>query len=143
MSIAETPDATPEPDVTDVLNGAANYIATHGLHKGEFFNEPGAEVCTLGAIALIVTTPGGFCDPDTVVDEPAAVAFLEYLDQAVPGLIMTRTYSHSPNAGIENGEADSVVDLVQTVGGWNDAPERTAEQVIDTLRSAARWAGAR
>jgi hypothetical protein len=145
MSIADQPDAAPEPDVTDVLNAAADHITRHGLHKGEFFS-PTDDLCAcvLGTIAIVTTLANEDRDADTVDCEPAAVAFLEYLAVTAPHLVLKL---HGGAAITTTGDdvffTAAGVNLIETVGAWNDAPERTAEQVVDTLRSAAQWAGAR
>lgn len=148
MSIADQPDAAPEPDVTNVLNGAATYIAVNGLHKGEFFDEDYTAACALGAIALSdAEYRNGICQTETVAGEPATRALLSYLiDQPQTAAHIGPYIRFTAEAiGVEDGIwlEDRLVNPIETIGGWNDAPERTAEQVVETLRSAARWAGAR
>lgn len=136
-SIAHDTDTALNQRVAEQLNTAAEHIERHGLHKVDFYGLAGPDgcACVLGAIANACG-----CDAECVDYQPAAIAFLEYLVLNVPGLALIY-HPGFPDDGADMALALAGVNLIETVGGWNDAPERTAEQVAATLRAAARWAG--
>lgn len=141
MSIADQPDTTA---VTDDLNGAAGHIERHGWAQGDYFGPDDQSACALGGIAIATkwATDGSRWDADTLAEEPATQALLEYLTETRPDELVVK-YRGEIDADDDplNPIGEREVDVVRTIGTWNDAPERTAEQVIETLRSAARWAG--
>lgn len=99
-----------------VLEGAAGYVERYGLHKGWLRQTDGrgnyiedGPVCANGAIGLAVT--GDIIQVGSLAFEAADVL--------------------AAHLGLEGGDGWRAVAI------WNDAPERTAEDVITALRAAA------
>jgi hypothetical protein len=95
-------------DVADVLNAAADYIATHGLAKEGFGSDDGPR-CLLGAMSTAWQAsdmPDSGTNPGCALWGVAAGAVSQAIGH--PG-----------------------------IAKWNDAPERTADEVITALLEAA------
>jgi hypothetical protein len=106
-------------ETADILDEAASVIERNGLHKGSFCNDgPGAKTkiprdwacCPYGAINIAANGERPWQASDG--GEAAYKALVKHL-------------------GISDGHGDTVAD-------WSDHPDRTAEQVITALRSAAQ-----
>ena len=95
--------------VEQVLRLAAEYIEVHGHHKGWFAAPQGRGACAVGAIRVIVTG-------HRAVAHPLADAAVKVLSAMLP---------------------DCMVDVVENVAEWNDAPATTAVEVARVLRAAA------
>lgn len=108
-------------ETADILDRAAEVIERNGWHQGDYFNrdQEGAginpadcAVCTRGAINIVATGGNPVNDYDV-----NGVAAAEALD-----LFLWDTFEAEGRYGI---------------APWNDAPERTAAEVIAVLREAA------
>lgn len=115
-------------EIADVLDRAAVDITEHGLHKGAYVEMDDAKditvdapCCAAGAINRVVN---GHPLRDFHGDDCLAVkeALLEYL-----GVDLVD----------EDDQHLSFEDYDDRIAKWNDEPERTAEQVVDTFRAAA------
>lgn len=95
--------------VRQVLELAAAYIEVHGHHKGDFGSEEDRSACAVGAIRAVVTG-------HRAEWHPLADAAVKALSRQLP---------------------DRLVDVVENVAEWNDAPATTAVEVARTLRAAA------
>lgn len=104
---------------SEILLDAARLIETNGLNKGTFFDMAAFEsgeipsradcaMCAYGAINTAVTG-----DPDDCYGEDS--------DEAAGAL--------ADRLGIPNSIGD--------IGEWNDAPDRTAGEVVAELRACA------
>lgn len=98
-------------EVGQVLLKAAQLIERHGLAKETRLSTEGA-FCLHGAISMAAC---GDPDQDSIIDGLASMAFVEYLAR--------NDIYKSPT---RNGAAF-----------WNNAPERTASEVISALTSCA------
>ncbi len=107
--------------VIDILLGAADLLQDHGHCKGELSNDQG-EHCAVGAIAKI--------DTDR---RPSEVCLL-FTDEAVAAVSAVGNHLH-PGPSPVHEDRDTF--LWQRVVDWNNAPERTAEEVIETFREVA------
>jgi hypothetical protein len=113
-------------DIADVLEKAADDIATNGLAKRELENEIGQH-CAIGAIAQAlgavfyqgeIDLDGSF-DPASI--DAAATALLPQLP--APPLSFDYVYG--------GGDWNCVVN-------WNNHPDRTADEVVEAMRQAAK-----
>lgn len=95
--------------IEQVLRLAAEYIEVHGHNKGWFAAPRGRSACAVGAIRAVVTG-------HRTVAHPLATAAVKVLSRQLP---------------------DRLVDVVENVAEWNDAPATTAVEVARTLRAAA------
>lgn len=108
-------------DLEDVLRQAAEVLEVNGWFRGDFYDTdwPGssyeAPVCALGAIRVAAGEPPAF---DNVVAKDAAAWLAEHVD---------------PTAV----DCTDVAAVAGLVGFWNDAPERTVDEVLTALREAA------
>jgi hypothetical protein len=105
-----------------VLEEAANIIRRNGFHKGSMFRvlagTRAAEcpVCTWGALAIAACgTPELPTNREVRQVLPVVQALARFLGLGTAG-----------------------EDAMWTIPDWNDAPDRTAEQVINALESAAQ-----
>jgi hypothetical protein len=104
-------------ETADILDEAANVIERNGHHKGDYYTDEGGRapaacpVCTYGAIHV-----AAFGEPVPTLDTIDADG-----DAATEAIRSLRRHLNTT-----------------ALGAWNDAPDRTAEQVITTLRSAAQ-----
>lgn len=110
-----------QPTPADLLRMAALYLVRHGWTQEDYytvvFDALTPRACVTGALAM--ATYGTPVDLPYVADRPeqadyraALTALVEYLDLAGVGEVFL----------------------------WNDAPIRTADEVIDTLNAAAdQW----
>lgn len=118
--------------MTTILEKAAAYIAEHGWVQGENFADEEEEdwvwervqeftpaACALGAIYAVSDT-----DPDEVGVTEEVRDARERLSGFINSAPVTRVGVFSKTA-------------VDVIADWNDAPGRTAEDVILTLRRAA------
>lgn len=103
-----------------ILDRAAEIIERNGLHKGAMFDRaesaPPEEcpVCPWGALAIaVVGTPSLRTNTDVRAVKPYANVLAAFL--GLPG-----------------------TDSSWSVPDWNDAPERTADEVIAALKAAAQ-----
>ncbi|MFG3705559.1 hypothetical protein ACGF7U_12615 [Micromonospora sp. NPDC047670] len=120
------PDPGAPADLTpaDILRCAARYLELHGWNQGTYYaltdNSPFPPACVTGAIGMaaygrFTLMPADMTHDPGFGDYDRAVQYLvDYLDL------------HD-----ENNHDDP------TPFGWNDRPNRTAAQVIATLRAAA------
>jgi hypothetical protein len=92
----------------EILNGGADYIAEHGHAKGIFVTYDGC-ACAIGAMRM---TAFGSAD----IPYSGGYDTLDEYRDAIRNL----------GSGIMN-----------SIPQWNDAPERTAQEVIDTMRRVA------
>jgi len=88
---------------------AADYIRQHGHCKKRLWNDKG-EVCIIGAIIRVS------------IKDMSVTDFIEMLHH--PGRIC-------------NGTLQIIFNRIGPIGVWNDAPERTKEEVISVLESIA------
>lgn len=91
---------------------AAEEVHTRGLSRGIF--EQDGKVCTIGALSIAAT---GYSFGDTVYDNEILAPVARQLGWSWGG--------------------DPLTSPFQAVADWNDAPDRTAEQVADLLECAA------
>ena len=97
----------------EILNGAADLIEDSGLGKGEYFNRHSGCYCTMGAL----------------------VAQAGWDGQSIPGFqLLQDVWAAAEAISAKLGDSDIV--------GWNDADERTTEEVVTALREAAELAAA-
>lgn len=117
-----------------ILRGAALYISRHGWSQGTYYadntapdgmsvqSNPTPPACAMGAIAIAAfgrrLPEDSFLLPEWVDYKNAEDALLAHLDLLYP----------------PTGDDDFPH---PEIGEWNDQPDRTAEQVIDTLTAAA------
>lgn len=96
----------------DCLEAAADYLRRNGLAKGVFFNSEGDQrpACTVGAIRYIGLEGKAANYDDAVV----AVATLS-----------RKIAPNDPR-------------IAGPIYEWNDAPERTVEEVVDMLLDTAK-----
>lgn len=95
-------------EVSDVLRGAAEYIAEHGKHNGSY-GEPGGPRCVMGAISSVLDKPFGV--PETpayhllrrlVVGQDFSVGTWSdnnTEDGVILGLLMAAEYAKDEEAG--------------------------------------------
>lgn len=103
-------------NTADILDKAADLIDTYGHCKGVYFGDDGS-MCMYGSVVL-AGQPG--YDTENPADlTPEVMAAHRCLDR-----FMLRQRQSAP------------------AFGWNDAPERTKEEVVSTLRAAAQAARA-
>jgi hypothetical protein len=101
-------------ETADILDEAANVIERNGHHKGDYLDEvegktpAGCPVDIYGAINV-----ASFGQPVLTEDFDPGLAF--------PARRVMRKHLNTT-----------------ALGAWNDAPDRTAEQVITALRDAAQ-----
>lgn len=97
--------------VSETLTAAADHLEAHDLHKGSLTDGEG-NVCALGAIRAAVTGPN-------------LLDFMENSDEC-------ERFDGAANA------LGEVLDLPRAgIPKWNDAPERTKEDVVRALRDTA------
>ncbi|MFY2788494.1 DUF6197 family protein [Rhodococcus sp. MALMAid1271] len=110
--------------LSEILNRAADLLADKGWNRG-YYQSPEGCLCAVGAITLAAGgcfsydedgTPDDFQGPND--DSRGIYAAMEAVEQAVSGSV-----------GV-----DAARDLVT----WNDDPDRTQQEVIDTFRSVAK-----
>jgi GNAT superfamily N-acetyltransferase len=117
-------------DVAQAWRDAALYLERHGwiqrslyrIHDGEQFH-PVPAACAIGALGMAIY--GEPFDDVHTPDHPEA-AFFNYVEGLFEDYLDLSGYlsTEPPHRGLGIGE-------------WNDHPDRTAEQVIDLLRTAA------
>lgn len=104
--------------VRDILLGAADYIEKHGWRQGGFGAWGGrlGPCCAAGAIGVMTTGEGvGACALGTAAKRQLAAMVTQRQD--VP-----------------------LAECVPVIADWNDAPERTKDEVVAKLREAAEAA---
>lgn len=97
--------------VKEVLEGARRELKTRGWVQGLLFS--GRRCCSIGAVNLATANTG-----------------LEFLDQQA---IRTRAISLLTNV---TGAADCAISSTNAVANWNDAPDRTEEEVLAAFDAA-------
>lgn len=106
--------------VKELLLKAADHINEVGLHKGNFFEDYDrmntGPCCTRGAFEVAA----GYRQAE---DYGVIQAALQRIDGARRAL--------AAHLGLELNERD------EPVAAWNDAPERTKEEVVAALRACA------
>lgn len=143
---------TPEA-VADLLDKAAAHIEAHGWTQEEFYAWHAdvpieqCKVCGRGGIAVAAGAHPEFAETPLDVaklplifaddDDPYCDGHLAPEDQATLDLIQAAekafaAHLHKTQRDIVEGLADDAV-----ISGWNDEPDRTAEQVIAALRECA------
>jgi hypothetical protein len=120
-------EAVTTPAVT--LRNAALYVERHGWTQSLFFDlahdGPFPPACAMGAIRMAVYGSTSL-DPDTTdVDQQA---LLTRANRQLAGYL-------DPDFGIS--EDDDPYSASDRIGDWNDETDRTAADVITTLREAA------
>jgi hypothetical protein len=101
----------------EILLGAADVIVEHGHHKGGFMHR--GAVCARGAINTVVNGDPNNCG-----------GFASQADQVAQVL--------ADHLGLESTiDFGTTTYVVTAIGWWNDAPDRTAEQVTAALRECA------
>ena len=108
----------------DVLEDGADIIEKEGHGKGNYF-VPGQGYCALGALG---TAAGVFYDHDQSTDPALKERFTVYAE-AADALAELVTVDRTRN-NLDNRR--------HLVPAWNDAPERTKQEVLDALRKAAK-----
>lgn len=101
-------------EVADVLEKAADYIHIHGHYKGYYAKDE--TVCTEGAIFYATGTS------------------LENLQRNAKGALCV----HSLAYPVFTKLVEYLGLDVDYITMWNDAPERTQEEVEDTLKNCAK-----
>jgi hypothetical protein len=112
-------------ETSEILLKSVDVIVERGHHKGGFSHR--GAVCVRGAINAVVNGDPDECGENGVYADVVAWGLADHL-----GL----------DADFDFGSAQHVI---IALGRWNDAPERTVEQVITALRecAASLMAGAR
>lgn len=118
-----------DPEVAALARAAHDHIATHGLHKGDYWPTGGGEdgdyydgapACTLGALGVAShlrereDVGNAACGITNKVARTSA-AIIDTLDLG----------AHSHHA------------RVSIIGMWNDQPERTQDEVLAVLDEVA------
>lgn len=111
-------------DIADVLERAADDIATNGLAKGELLNEDGQH-CSIGAIGHAL---GHKMDLDGFVDYSA-------YDSGNLRQVASFLVHYLPEETQEQNWPSVAWNVIVE---WNNEPDRTAEEVVDTMRLAAK-----
>ncbi|MBW1603449.1 hypothetical protein JJV70_15315 [Streptomyces sp. JJ66] len=120
--MADQPIPQSHSELSAVFTAAADYINAHGLAKGIFAYASGA-CCTVGALSVAASGSALDAASDVCMDMPLVLfAALEAMAGRLP---------------------DVNEDPVEQIAQWNDAPERTAAEVVAELRAAAADALAR
>lgn len=121
-----------------VLRGAAQLLRTGQVAwgRGYFFDQVAGCRCALGAIAIAADPRDEDGDPRSVAQQARADA-IAAVDLLVGFLV--HEFDAVPALHLEEIEGDEVrvVDPIETVGGWNDEPERTVDDVVRALEAAA------
>jgi hypothetical protein len=136
MNPTHTPPVDVEPTPADILRGAARYLQLHGWRQDGLYGDdefttdtpsrtPAA--CALGAIGMAAF---GHRIPNHY-DESAEWAAYRQSSNILDDYL-TLTCAKDTVPILDANYADGV-----SVGDWNDAPGRTAEQVIAALNAAA------
>lgn len=110
--------------VSDVLLRAADLIERKGHIKG--LRKTGAGFCFLGALEEVQGVGLGNGWEDTPLTYQASEAVAKMLGLA------------AYNDFWVNDQKSTFVDYRHPVAQWNNAPKRTAQEVIDIMRQAAR-----
>lgn len=118
-------------DLPALYDSAAQHIEQYGHARG-WFCAPGIDIdgapigerptCTIGAVSW-ARTGSPFLDTDDEVADDA----VRFISNHLPG---------EPGTDLDTGEPA----YVEHVATWNDAPERTAAEVIALLRRLAQEA---
>jgi hypothetical protein len=104
----------PRPELALIFRNAAKVIQGRGHSKGLYEQHTG-EVCAVGALmAAEGKTPAHGLNP------------IGHVSQAV-WFLSSRIMSNTVDA-----------DPIERIADWNDAPERTASEVVETLLAAAK-----
>ncbi|MFI6793626.1 hypothetical protein ACIBG4_40480 [Nonomuraea sp. NPDC050383] len=125
-----------------VLQRAAQHIDEWGHIKGDFVNHEDGGYCAAGAIA----NASGI-EADDWHEQNSAPCFegedldehARWLAGRAASLAALRAFSAHlfPNSRPEDMTREA---LIVKIGDWNDADDRTAEQVIEEMRAAAQEA---
>lgn len=121
--------AVPHSQVAADLTAAASLLDVHGLAKGRFCDRrPGEGGLDMTGAIMEAVAPGFWlCPPG---DE--SVYFTDaHGDRFAAALHAVRSFLHLVTVVMPGPPAPLVA--------WNDAPERTKEQVTTALRGAANW----
>lgn len=107
-----------------ILRGAAEYISEHGWNQGDFRDAQTGAVCAAGGIFAVL---GFEYDEDGL---PASnTTYKEYVAETALAML-------ADSVGIVPPGHSSISDIPE----WNDAPERTAEDVILAMKRASEIA---
>lgn len=127
MTVIPVPFGTDTPDA--VLTTAADYLAEpESWGTGWFITADGSR-CALGAITWAVA-------PDDADGDP------RYHTASIHAAELLARYLISERNVPVAATGDDKLDVIETVGDWNDSPGRTAGEVIAALRAAADYAEA-
>lgn len=126
-----------------VLLRAANLITTNGLSKNDFVNHDGA-YCSAGAIAnACALDPTDWDDlTDPAIDDIPLDEREDWRAARTAALAALRTLVGHTDSDARPEEMTRR-ELIEIISGWNDADERTADQVATAMRDAARQEAAR
>lgn len=117
-------------DISGVLNAAADWLEQPGNWGKGYFVDPDTGCrCALGAIALTgnPNEPSGDPTYGNPLGDAAAHAFADYLVDELG----------APSCFYGDDEEQSfTLDVLETVGGWNDAQD-SPEPVVAALRACA------
>jgi hypothetical protein len=104
-------------DTGETLAKAADYIDEHGHHKGAFYHR--GAVCARGAINAVLYDDADECGEFEGEATMVAQALADHI-----GIVST----------LDTGSETFVV---PAIARWNDAPERTAAEVMAAMRECA------
>jgi hypothetical protein len=131
MKATHNPPVDVDPTPAVILRGAARYLQLHGWHQGTLYAAGTSAItpaaCALGAIGM-AAFGHRLPDPqDHWVDWSDYQAASNALDD-----YLTLTGAKDDVPDLHDIDADS-----PSVGDWNDAPARTATEVVAALNAAA------
>jgi len=106
--------------IAEILEKAADLIATGHLVKGMLWDEEGG-YCSVGAVRAVI-------QPELV-----GVDMFPLVQRAVAAL-----YEHGLSADYKAQPPPWPSGNWERVVEWNNAPERTADEVIEAMRQAAK-----
>ncbi len=133
----------------EVLREAASQVQIHGLAKRAFKDEGGC-VCTMGAIRKVTTGTAHFSSEkfDLLWElEQSVYPIVAQAIRATESGAMVHTailqryeVGHLTSSGMQPIIVDDAELVWDLISEWNDASERTADEVIAVLNNAAELA---
>lgn len=118
-----------EPTAGTTLRSAADYLTRHGWIQHGYFNAwdtPTPAACSLGALSIVSY---GYPNPEPFDDTHTSDDQLDAWHR-----FCTAEYALCSFLGLDT---ISGTDRPEGVHDWNDNPDRSADEVIATLRAAA------